>query len=311
MSRRSPAVAVLISLFTLLALWLPADLRAQTAPTPLPAGITAGPTAEGISEFRLANGLKVLLFPDQSKDLTLVNVTYLVGSKHENYGETGMAHLLEHLLFKGSPRHPKAWAEFTRRGLRANGSTWLDRTNYFASFTANEDNLRWYLGWQADAMVNSFIARRDLDTEMTVVRNEMEMGENSPGRVLLQQTMAAMYQWHNYGKSTIGARSDVEQSVEFDEQSPLVVLDVAVAMPAHRRRRLSSRPWQTVLALDLREVAVLQCRAGALRNVGEHCLSEPSTRVATPDGQRRQQAVSGGQPCLDGVGQVRNLVDLP
>ena len=72
------------------------------------------------------------------------------------------------------------WAEFTKRGLRANGITWFDRTNYFASFSANDDNLRWYLGWQADAMVNSFIARKDLDTEMTVVRNEMEMRREQP-----------------------------------------------------------------------------------------------------------------------------------
>jgi len=113
-------------------------------------------------------------------------------------------------MFKGSPRHPQVWAEFNRRGFRANGSTWFDRTNYFASFAANEENLRWYLEWQADAMVNSFIARRDLDSEMTVVRNEMEMGENNPGRVLFDKTLATMYVWHNYGKSTIGARSDVE-----------------------------------------------------------------------------------------------------
>lgn len=167
-------------------------------------------TVEGIAEYRLPNGLQVLLAPDDSKPTTTVNVTYRVGSRHENYGETGMAHLLEHLLFKGTPTTRNVWGEFTRRGLRANGTTWLDRTNYFASFTYNEENLRWYLSWQADAMVNSFIARRDLDTEMTVVRNEMEMGENSPGRILFERTIATMYQWHNYGKSTIGARSDVE-----------------------------------------------------------------------------------------------------
>jgi zinc protease len=165
---------------------------------------------EGISEYRLANGLQVLLAPDDSKPTTTVNVTYRVGSRHENYGETGMAHLLEHLIFKGTPTHRTVWAEFSKRGLRANGSTWVDRTNYFASFSANDDNLRWYLGWQADAMINSFIARKDLDTEMTVVRNEMEMGENDPGRILFEKTLATMYQWHNYGKSTIGARSDVE-----------------------------------------------------------------------------------------------------
>ena len=165
---------------------------------------------EGITEYRLPNGLQVLLAPDDSKPTTTVNVTYHVGSRQENYGETGMAHLLEHLIFKGTPTHRTVWAEFSKRGLRANGSTWVDRTNYFASFSASDENLRWYLGWQADAMVNSFIARKDLDTEMTVVRNEMEMGENDPGRILFEKTLAAMFQWHNYGKSTIGARSDVE-----------------------------------------------------------------------------------------------------
>jgi zinc protease len=165
---------------------------------------------EGVFEHRLGNGLQVLLIPDPTRPTTTVNLTYRVGSRHEGLGETGMAHLLEHLLFKGSPRHPQVWSEFTRRGLQANGSTWLDRTNYYASFAANDEHLRWYLNWQADAMVNSFIARKDLDSEMTVVRNEMEMGENSPGRVLLEKTLATMYQWHGYGRSTIGARSDVE-----------------------------------------------------------------------------------------------------
>ena len=165
---------------------------------------------EGIAEYRLPNGLQVLLIPDASKPSTTVNLTYKVGSRHESYGETGMAHLLEHLIFKGTPKYPNVWAEFTKRGLRANGSTWLDRTNYFASFSANDEHLRWYLNWQADAMVNSFISKRDLGTEMTVVRNEMERGENNPGRILFEKGLAAMYQWHNYGKSTIGARSDVE-----------------------------------------------------------------------------------------------------
>ncbi len=204
----------------------PVSLSAQAAPkaSPAAASSTASQAAatksavalqqvtsvEGITEYRLPNGLQVLLIPDDSKPTTTVNVTYRVGSRQENYGETGMAHLLEHLLFKGTPRHPNVWADFNQRGFQANGSTWFDRTNYFASFAANEDNLHWYLQWQADAMVNSFIARKDLDSEMTVVRNEMEMGENDPSRILLGKTLAAMYQWHNYGKTTIGARADVE-----------------------------------------------------------------------------------------------------
>jgi zinc protease len=176
----------------------------------LPAGITAVTSVEGIDEYRLGNGLQVLLIPDDSKPTTTVNLTYRVGSRQENYGETGMAHLLEHMLFKGTPTHPAVWGEFQKRGLAANGSTSYDRTNYTAHFSANPDNLDWYIGWLADSMVNSFVARKDLDTEMTVVRNEMERGENQPDGVLVRETMATMFDWHNYGKSTIGARSDVE-----------------------------------------------------------------------------------------------------
>lgn len=168
---------------------------------------------EGITEYRLANGLRVLLAPDASKPTTTVNVTYLVGSRHENYGETGMAHLLEHLVFKGTPNLPDKTIDeqFSRRGMRSNGTTSYDRTNYFETFPASEDNLDWALMMEADRMVNSFIARKDLESEFSVVRNEMERGENNPLRILIQQMTASAYQWHNYGKSTIGARSDVEK----------------------------------------------------------------------------------------------------
>ena len=168
-------------------------------------------SVEGITEYRLDNGLQVLLVPDDSKPTTTVNMTYHVGSRMENYGETGMAHLLEHLLFQGSKNYPMPMlGEFTKRGLSANGSTSFDRTNYFASFAANPETLKWFLDWEADAMVNSFISRQSLDSEMTVVRNEMERGENSPQRIMMQRAMSLLFDWHNYGKDTIGARSDVE-----------------------------------------------------------------------------------------------------
>lgn len=198
--------AVIGSTLALAALASPAVSAAQA----LPAGMTSVRSVEGVDEYRLANGLQVLLIPDDSKPTTTVNLTYHVGSRHENYGETGMAHLLEHMLFKGTPKNPKVWAEFQKRGLSANGSTWFDRTNYTAVLAVNDENLKWYIGWLADSMINSFVARKDLDTEMTVVRNEMEMGENSPDRILLQRMMALMYDWHNYGHDTIGARADVE-----------------------------------------------------------------------------------------------------
>ncbi|WP_085298000.1 M16 family metallopeptidase [Cognaticolwellia mytili] len=165
---------------------------------------------EGISEYRLDNGLQVLLFPDQTKETVTVNVTYHVGSKHENYGETGMAHLLEHLVFKGTPKHKDIPAELSSHGARPNGTTWTDRTNYFETFAATEENIDWALSMESDRMVNSFIAKKDLDSEMTVVRNEFERGENNPFRITLQRMLAASFEWHNYGKSTIGSRADLE-----------------------------------------------------------------------------------------------------
>lgn len=180
------------------------------AQTALPAGVQKVAEVEGVTEYRLANGLQVLLYPDPTKPTATVNITFRVGSVHENYGETGMAHLLEHLIFKGSKKYPQPDKEFTARGFRNNGTTWLDRTNYFSTFPATDDNLRWAIDWSADAMVNSFIAQKDLDSEMTVVRNEFELWENQPGNVLFKRVQAAAYDWHNYGKSSVGTRSDIE-----------------------------------------------------------------------------------------------------
>src|SRR6266567_194463 len=163
----------------------------------LPQGVERVTSVEGITEYRLANGLRVLLFPDPSKQTVTVNMTVLVGSRDENYGETGMAHLLEHMLFKGSPRHPNIPQELTERGARPNGTTWYDRTNYFETFQATDDNLRWALDLEADRMVNAFVAKKDLDTEMTVVRNEYEAGENSPYGVLFKRILSTAFAWHN------------------------------------------------------------------------------------------------------------------
>lgn len=185
-------------------------LSATPACAALPLGVTQGQEIQGVQEYVLKNGLKVLLAPDPGKATMTVNITYMVGSRNENYGETGMAHLLEHLMFKGTPRHPNIADGLTSHGMRPNGTTWYDRTNYFETFSASKENLDWALEMEADRMVNSFIARKDLDSEMTVVRNEMERGENSPAGILSEKTAAAAFMWHNYGKSTIGARSDVE-----------------------------------------------------------------------------------------------------
>ena len=193
----------------------PAHAQTQAAsPTAVsprpPVGMTRVTAVEGITEYALPNGLRVLTLFDESKPTTTVNLTIRVGSRMENYGETGMAHLLEHLMFKGTPNHPDAKKEMSDRGLAWNGTTSDDRTNYFASMAENPANLDFYLGWLGEALTQSFIAKRDLDSEMTVVRNEMESGENDPSNVLFQNVRAAAFHWHNYANSTIGARSDVE-----------------------------------------------------------------------------------------------------
>ena len=176
----------------------------------LPDGVQKAASVEGITEYTFPNGLRVLLFPDPSNPKVTVNVTYLVGSRHEGYGETGMAHLLEHMLFIQTTTGRAIKKELTGHGASWNGSTSGDRTNYFETVTATEENLRWALSLEADRMVNSKMDKALLDTEMTVVRNEFERGENSVTRVLEERVVATAYLWHNYGKPTIGARADIE-----------------------------------------------------------------------------------------------------
>jgi len=168
-------------------------------------------TVEGITEYQLENGLRLLLYPDSSRPRVTVNMTVLVGSRHEGYGETGMAHLLEHLLFKGTPTHPNIPKVLRDHGAQFNGSTSADRTNYFETVPASAGNLEFFIRMEADRLVNSYVKQEDLDSEMTVVRNEFERGENSPTGVLMKRITAAAYNWHNYGKPTIGNRSDIER----------------------------------------------------------------------------------------------------
>src|SRR6476661_2315597 len=126
---------------------------------------------EGITEYQLDNGLRVLLYPDSSRPTVTINMVVLVGSRHEGYGETGMAHLLEHMLFKGTMDHPSIPKVLTEHGAQFNASTSDDRTNYYETVPASNENLDYFLCLEADRLVNSFVRKSDLDFEMTVVRN--------------------------------------------------------------------------------------------------------------------------------------------
>jgi zinc protease len=175
------------------------------------AKLTKVRSVEGITEYQLGNGLQVLLFPDATQSTFTVNITYLVGSRHEGYGETGMAHLLEHMLFKGTPTHRNVLKLLGERGAQSNGTTWNDRTNYYETLAATPENLTFALELEADRMINASISADDLKTEFSVVRNEFERNENNPSAVLSERIWSTAYLWHNYGKSTIGSRADIEK----------------------------------------------------------------------------------------------------
>ena len=282
-------------LFSLaLALLLPAFLlapaHAAPASTPSAAAIEKITSVEGITEYRLANGLKVLLFPDATQDTITLSLTYLVGSRHEGYGEYGMAHLLEHMQFKGTPRHPDQKNEFQRHGARFNASTSFDRTSYYETLAASEANLDWALEMEADRMVNSKVSRKDLDSEMTVVRNEFESGENSPQNVLGERMASAAYLWHNYGHAIIGARSDIEN------------------VPIARLQAFYRKYYQPDNAVLL--VSGKFDEAAALQRVGRHFGSLPRpSRVLVPtytveptqDGERSVTLRRAGEVQLAGA----------
>ncbi len=195
--------------FTLLALFtlfvVPMVAEAQQSPPQKTASI------EGVTEYRLANGARVVLFSEPTKPTITVNMTVLVGSRHEGYGEAGMAHLLEHMVFKGTPTFPDIPTALRDHGATANGSTNRDRTNFFETLPATDQNLEFAIKLESDRLVNSSIKEEHLRSEFSVVRNEFERGENNPQRVLFRRVIAAAYDWHNYGKATIGNRSDIER----------------------------------------------------------------------------------------------------
>ncbi|MGN6531403.1 MAG: M16 family metallopeptidase [Ginsengibacter sp.] len=168
-------------------------------------------SVEGINEYELPNGLRILLIPDGAQTNLAVNIVYKVGSRHEGYGEKGMAHLIEHMLFKQCKKFTDIKKAIADKGAIANGTTWYDRTNYYEVLSGTDENLRWALDMESDRMVNSKILPEELKKEFSVVRNEFESGENDPAGILNERVISSMYLWHNYGNSAIGSKEDIER----------------------------------------------------------------------------------------------------
>lgn len=188
----------------------------SAAPEPVSApGFTAVRSLGGIDEYRLeSNGLQVLLRPDHSAPVVTLNVTFRVGSRNEVTGTTGATHILEHLMFKGSTGYNDAAGNSVKQFLEKvggsyNATTSTDRTNYFA--TIGRAHLEGYLAIEADRMRNLWLHAADLASEMTVVRNEYERGQNSPANALAEEVTATAFQAQPYHHSTIGWKSDIEK----------------------------------------------------------------------------------------------------
>jgi zinc protease len=179
----------------------------------LPAGVTKVAEEDGISEYRLDNGMKTLLVENRVAPVVTVMVLYKVGSRNEAVGYTGSTHLLEHMMFKGTPtfnkdKNTQIAATLQKIGADFNATTWYDRTNYFE--TVPSDQIELAIELEADRMRNSLIADSDRQSEMTVVRNELERGQNEPSEVLDEAVYAAAFREHPYHHPTIGWRADVE-----------------------------------------------------------------------------------------------------
>ncbi|WP_269522469.1 M16 family metallopeptidase [Coraliomargarita parva] len=191
------------------------SIACQTA-SGLPAGIRHVQTLDGIEEYRLEqNGLRVLLYPNEGLPVATVMVTYEVGSRNESLGTTGATHILEHMMFKGTEAHtPEAGndysSEMERIGARSNATTYYDRTNYYAILPSSDVPAAIEL--EADRMRNLRLRDEDLASEMTVVRNEYERGENSPVSTLIKEIFATAYVAHPYNHPVIGWRSDIENT---------------------------------------------------------------------------------------------------
>lgn len=200
---RNPMLALVVAAAA------PAAMPAEPG---LPPAVSFIASAGSVHEYRLTNGLRVLLVPNDKQATTTINMTYRVGSRMDDYDESGSAHLLEHMVSKGTPTHPMAQLEMGRRGIEFQATTQLDRTSYWFRHLSDEANLSWVLAWQADAMANSSFDQASLDTEKSVIQDEINRSEGSAGRALLRRAMALMYDWHNYGKSVLGLWPDVQNA---------------------------------------------------------------------------------------------------
>ena len=200
---------LLVLLFAVLVPIAPATAKPVVTP-PLLARLDA--QAGGFSSYVLANGFKIILVPFASAANARVELVVKTGSKLEGYGETGMAHLLEHMLFKSAGQRADLKSELTALGATWNGTTSAERTNFFETVAADPAKIDEAIRIEADRFIRASFTKEHLASEMSVVRNELERGDSDPGSLVMRALQRQSFFWHGYSRPTIGARSDIEDA---------------------------------------------------------------------------------------------------
>ena len=209
----------LLGAFCLIATPASADAKKSTLAA-APLSSTAAPAtaatldaqAAGFTSYVLPNGFRIILAAFPSAANARIELVVKTGSKLEGYGETGMAHLLEHMLFKSAGQRADLKSDLTALGAVWNGTTSADRTNYFETVAAEPEKIDAAIRIEADRFIRASFTKEHLISEMTVVRNELERSDSDPGSLVMRALQRQAFAWHGYARSTIGARSDIEDA---------------------------------------------------------------------------------------------------
>jgi len=221
-----------------------------------------------VTAYTLPNGLKVLLYPDASQPEVTVNILYKTGARHESSGEYGMAHLLEHLLFKRTRNHPDIPKELESRGARFNANTNADRTTYYATFPASPHHLEYAIALEADRMTSAVLNEASLQAELPLVKNEWEQSGGSGFQPLLKEMLQIAYPHHAYGRDTLGIHEGVLQTRLESLQAfyqrrygpNLAVLSIGGGFAIDEARRLIDKYFATIPAIKTDEQNILEPR---------------------------------------------------
>lgn len=214
-SRSSPLFRATAALALIAAPCLAAAPFSAPAVAQVPASELVGKVDIPYSEFRLKNGLRVIVHTDRKAPVVAVSIWYDFGSKHEPQGKTGFAHLFEHLMFNGSENAPGDYFEPLQQvgATDFNGTTWFDRTNYFQTVPTSALEVALFLESDRMGHLLGAVTQEKLDNQRGVVQNEKRQGDNQPyGLVEYAQLAALLPSTHPYGHSTIGSMADLDSA---------------------------------------------------------------------------------------------------